>query len=65
LAVPYSGAPNNDVYNIVMAGRKLPQPFTCSDKVYQVMMLCWQTDPNKRPSFSEVFHAGQTVHFPI
>jgi serine/threonine protein kinase len=35
-------------------GRRLPQPENCHKSIYQLMMDCWEYDPEKRPSFREI-----------
>lgn len=32
----------------------LPQPETCPDDLYQLMLRCWREELGERPSFSEI-----------
>ena len=34
---------------------RLPKPQHCAQPVYDVMNLCWQTIPNHRPLFDEIY----------
>lgn len=45
----------------VCSGEKLPCPPNCPSGVYQVMLRCWQQQPQDRPTFKEVF--AQLNHF--
>ena len=35
-------------------GRRLPQPDSCPSFLYDIMMLCWDEDPDRRPTFTQV-----------
>ncbi|XP_041359830.1 tyrosine-protein kinase TXK-like [Gigantopelta aegis] len=53
--MPYSGMRNIEVVDFVINNRRrLPKPEYCPEKVYQILTLCWQMDPEKRPSFKEL-----------
>lgn len=50
--VPYSGIANAEVMGEIQRGYRMPQPRDCSDKVYKVMLSCWENEPQNRPSFA-------------
>lgn len=52
-SVPYAGMRNNEVIEQVQRGYRLPKPTNCDcpQEVYNQMKDCWQTDPDKRPTF--------------
>lgn len=35
-------------------GERLQQPETCPDYVYDIMLKCWDFNPNNRPTFREL-----------
>jgi serine/threonine protein kinase len=45
---------NTQVYTMVIAGSRHPQPPGCSDGLFAVMMQCWGLDVEKRPSFNKL-----------
>ncbi|GFR88422.1 hepatocyte growth factor receptor, partial [Elysia marginata] len=47
---PYPGVDGWDVINYLRK-RRLAPPFFCPDELYNMMMLCWAKDPDKRPDF--------------
>eukprot|EP00054_Salpingoeca_dolichothecata_P029419 m.231813 g.231813 ORF g.231813 m.231813 type:complete len:1627 (-) comp26471_c0_seq1:135-5015(-) len=51
-AVPYSPWPNNKVWVEVTENRhRLSQPEGCPDEVYEIMIQCWEENPEARPTF--------------
>ena len=52
--IPYAGWKNTTVIEKVTAGARLPQPPGCPEEVYRIMQLCWQFEPEKRPTFEEL-----------
>ncbi len=38
----------------VTSGYRLPAPPNCPKEVYNVMLFCWESDPEKRISFAQL-----------
>lgn len=55
--VPYPGMHNREVIEQVERGYRMPKPLNCDcpDAVYEVMLQCWDADPDKRPTFEYLF----------
>jgi serine/threonine protein kinase len=45
---------NGEVMALTMAGRRHRRPPGCSSGFYSIMMRCWDANPTKRPTFTEV-----------
>lgn len=54
-AIPYGGLSNVEVMERVIAGHQLIQPDNCPDRIYELMTICWNIDPLRRPNFREIF----------
>jgi len=53
---PYVGLSNEETITRVSEGYRLPCPASCPKPIYEEVMLpCWNDDPNKRPSFKQIF----------
>ncbi|KAM4030986.1 protein-tyrosine kinase 6 [Anomaloglossus baeobatrachus] len=52
--IPYTGIANSELLRYLKQGKRLEAPQNCSDKIYKVMMDCWQENPLKRPMFSHL-----------
>ncbi|PVD22981.1 hypothetical protein C0Q70_16241 [Pomacea canaliculata] len=51
---PFQGVKNNDVIGKIEAGERLPLPVGCPPSLYNLMCVCWQYEPSKRPSFADL-----------
>lgn len=51
--IPYPAMQNKEVIDQIQRGYRLPKPtqYDCPDEVYKRMCDCWQSDPEKRPTF--------------
>jgi hypothetical protein len=65
--IPYYGMENTEAVEKIITGNvpiklsrnnfqgyRLPKPKNTPEKVYAVMMQCWNLDPNIRPSFEDI-----------
>ena len=48
---PYPGKTNMEVLEVLQQGYRMPQPPGCPDKLYNIMLACWQKEPANRPTF--------------
>ncbi|XP_010209286.1 PREDICTED: macrophage-stimulating protein receptor-like, partial [Tinamus guttatus] len=51
-ASPYPEVDPYDITRYLLRGRRLPQPESCPDVLYAVMLSCWAPTPEERPTFS-------------
>nr|XP_047123959.1 uncharacterized protein LOC101239033 isoform X4 [Hydra vulgaris] len=51
---PYQGMGGSVIIEKLESGYRLPKPDNCSDAVYTLMLKCWETNPDDRPSFMEI-----------
>uniref|UniRef100_H3AD07 Protein kinase domain-containing protein n=1 Tax=Latimeria chalumnae TaxID=7897 RepID=H3AD07_LATCH len=58
---PYPGVQNHEMYDFLQEGHRLKKPTECLDKLYNTMCSCWLSDPNHRPTFSELKETLQEV----
>lgn len=56
---PYQGIDNSGILPFLLDGGRLQKPDNCSDKLYQVMLSCWEENPLKRPSFFDLLRILQ------
>uniref|UniRef100_G3P7N7 Tyrosine-protein kinase n=1 Tax=Gasterosteus aculeatus aculeatus TaxID=481459 RepID=G3P7N7_GASAC len=52
--VPYPAFTNQETYQQVTDGFRMPAPNNCSESLYKVMLSCWSADPSDRPSFHDL-----------
>ncbi|XP_035682662.1 fibroblast growth factor receptor 2-like [Branchiostoma floridae] len=53
-ATPYPGMSKREVMDGVQQGYKMDKPKHCDDKLYSLMMNCWDADPAGRPEFPKI-----------
>jgi len=51
---PYQGMTNTRARELIDSGYRMPAPDGTPDEVYQLMLRCWQYDPDDRPHFAEI-----------
>ncbi|PAA59347.1 hypothetical protein BOX15_Mlig005604g2 [Macrostomum lignano] len=51
---PYPRVELTDVYRLLESGHRMQRPADCPDSVYQLMLACWQWQPEQRPAFAEL-----------
>lgn len=50
-ATPYAETQDQDILRILYAGERLPRPSNASQDVYDAALMCWNANPNARPTF--------------
>lgn len=53
-AMPYPGMNNRQVLEAVDRGYRMPPPEGCPDPLYNIMLSCWKTEPDDRPTFESL-----------
>ncbi|KAG7465874.1 hypothetical protein MATL_G00158450 [Megalops atlanticus] len=48
---PYSGKDKASCITAILRGYRMPKPADCPQSVYDIMLLCWKSDPLERPTF--------------
>uniref|UniRef100_A0A0N5C2Y2 Protein kinase domain-containing protein n=1 Tax=Strongyloides papillosus TaxID=174720 RepID=A0A0N5C2Y2_STREA len=51
---PYPGILHENMLKFLESGGRMERPDNCSDEFYNVMLSCWSSSPNNRPSFSTI-----------
>jgi fyn-related kinase len=49
--IPYPGMTNAEVLRAVEQGYRMPTPSQCPEGLYLIMLDCWKTEPDLRPTF--------------
>lgn len=52
---------NEDVVKHLQAEYRMEKPTNCSDVLYQLMRSCWETDPERRPTFEQITDRLQAI----
>ncbi|KAE8292656.1 Protein-tyrosine kinase 6 [Larimichthys crocea] len=52
--IPYPALSNQEAYQQVSSGYRLPAPAKCPAFLYQIMLKCWSADPADRPDFKSL-----------
>ncbi|XP_067032058.1 fibroblast growth factor receptor 3-like isoform X2 [Acropora muricata] len=51
---PYPRMDGSKVVNFLQEGHRMQKPEHVDNKLYQIMMNCWQSEPEIRPSFADL-----------
>ncbi|XP_014429168.1 tyrosine-protein kinase FRK [Pelodiscus sinensis] len=49
--MPYSGLMGYQVIQKLDKGYRIPKPDNCPNKLYEIMLKCWNAEPKDRPTF--------------
>lgn len=49
-----SALSNQEVYQEVTSGYRMPIPAKCPDFLYKIMLQCWSAEPDDRPDFKSL-----------
>ncbi|KAL6119562.1 ptk6 [Pungitius sinensis] len=49
--VPYPAFNNQETYQQVTDGFRMPAPAKCPESLYKIMLSCWSAEPSDRPNF--------------
>ncbi|XP_020789740.2 macrophage-stimulating protein receptor isoform X2 [Boleophthalmus pectinirostris] len=60
-ASPYPDVDPYDITRYLLKGRRLPQPQFCPDALYILMLMCWDPEPDHRPSFHSLVSEVQQI----
>lgn len=60
-ASPYPDVDPYDITHYLLKGRRLPQPQFCPDTLYTLMLMCWDPEPDARPSFHSLVTEVQQI----
>ncbi|CAH3162621.1 unnamed protein product [Pocillopora meandrina] len=58
---PYPRMDGRKIANLLQQGYRMPKPQHVDDKLYDVMLRCWQDDPGKRPTFFDLRNQLKTM----
>ena len=51
---PYFGKTNDEVADAIRKGHLLSRPADCPQQIYEIMLQCWNGEPDARPDFAEL-----------
>ncbi|XP_048348429.1 tyrosine-protein kinase FRK [Sphaerodactylus townsendi] len=66
--MPYSGMMGPQVIQKLDQGYRIPQPENCPQELYNIMLQCWNVEPQERPTFEtlhwklEDYYADSTAY---
>ncbi|CAI4228531.1 unnamed protein product [Auanema sp. JU1783] len=60
---PWIGCRALDVLKLLDKGERLKKPDYCSDQIYDIISLCWNVHPDRRPKFTQLKGFLQEAQF--
>ncbi|XP_019628490.1 PREDICTED: tyrosine-protein kinase receptor Tie-1-like [Branchiostoma belcheri] len=60
-ATPYPGMSKREVMDGVQQGYRMEKPPHCDQKLYTLMLSCWNADPARRPEFRKIQRTLDTL----
>ncbi|XP_072022569.1 tyrosine-protein kinase receptor Tie-1-like [Amphiura filiformis] len=58
---PYPKLKGDAIRKLLKNGQRMPQPKHCSEQLYNIMLVCWEKEPSKRPSFEQLMKLLEEV----
>ena len=52
---PYPGVATDEFLSYLKSKKRMEQPESCPDEFYQLMLDCWEDNPEMRPTFSKIY----------
>ena len=52
--MPWKGSNAREIITFLEQGVRLDRPLATSEKLWSLMLSCWNGDPSKRPTFDEI-----------
>ncbi|XP_058640674.1 protein-tyrosine kinase 6 isoform X2 [Onychostoma macrolepis] len=52
--IPYPAFSNQEMYNMITSGYRMPSPPKCPSHIYDIMLMCWKDLAHERPDFNEL-----------
>ncbi|CAG9858272.1 unnamed protein product [Phyllotreta striolata] len=59
---PYPARTNTEVLHYVRRGGRLGKPVDCPEELHNLLLKCWEFDPEKRPTFKYCFEVLEALH---
>ncbi|XP_063846963.1 LOW QUALITY PROTEIN: tyrosine-protein kinase Fer-like [Scylla paramamosain] len=63
--VPYHGYSNTKAREMIDTGYRMQAPINTPDTMYQLMLKCWQYDPDNRPHFPEIYSSVHDIYLSL
>ncbi|XP_067224239.1 tyrosine-protein kinase Src42A [Chanodichthys erythropterus] len=51
---PYPGQDKMACVRAIQRGERMQRPPGCSEELYNIMLMCWRSNPEERPTFTEL-----------
>ena len=59
--IPYQAWSNKETAEQVQSGYRMPAPKNCPPEIYELMLGCWHTEPENRPTFKMIYERIVTI----
>ena len=59
---PYKDLMNSMILPFLRSGNRLDKPNECPDELFEIISSCWDSNPDKRPSFAEIVRQLEALH---
>ncbi|XP_043278573.1 tyrosine-protein kinase receptor torso-like isoform X2 [Venturia canescens] len=53
---PYPETPTNMILQLLKSGYRMEKPENCGNELYNIMLSCWRSRPQRRPNFTQLKH---------